>query len=282
VIELRDGSTALAIDPDEGGRLASLVVGDRELLVRRAAGIGPIGWGCYLMAPWPGRLRDGVLEWDGQRHQLRQTSGRNAIHGVTYDRPWTVDRATATEAELSCELGPAGWPLGGTARQRLQLDAAGLTLEAEVRAERSMPAALGWHPWFQRGQGEVRISVASDEVLVTRDLIPTGARTAVRGMTDLRTGPPVGRRRLDHTYVDARSPAVIRWPDFELTIEFGPPVSTLVVHTPPIGLCVEPQTAWPDAFDARLRALPGIGLTSLGPGDRLRTTIRLGWRERPG
>ena len=58
MIELRDGPAALTIDPDHGGRLASLTVAGRELLVPHSAGVSAIGWGCYLMVPWPGRLRD--------------------------------------------------------------------------------------------------------------------------------------------------------------------------------------------------------------------------------
>jgi aldose 1-epimerase len=284
VIELANGSASLLIDPEHGGRAASLKAGGRELLVPYVEGVGSIGWGCYLMAPWPGRLRDGLLDWDGRRYQLRQTLGRHAIHGVVYDRPWTVERATDTEAELSCELEPAGWPLGGTARQRFHLDADGLTLQAEVVADvgagRAMPAALGWHPWFRRADGEVRIRLEADEVLVTRELIPTGQRTVVRGMTDLRSGPAVGRRRLDHAYADARSPAIISWPDFQLEVEFGPPLTTVVVHTPPSGLCVEPQTAWPDAFDSALRSVPGTGLARLEPGETLSATMRLRWHDR--
>ena len=122
-----------------------------------------------------------------------------------------------------------------------------------------MPAALGWHPWFRRRSAEARLRVDADEVLVTRELIPTGERTQVRGMTDLRRGPAIAGRRLDHAYVDARSPAVVAWPDLELTIEFGPPASIVVVHTPPRGLCVEPQTAWPDASSSELRRVPGHG-----------------------
>lgn len=285
MIELANGPARLVIDLEHGGRLASLRTGDRELLVPDVEGDDSIRWGCYLMAPWPGRLRDGLLDWEGQRHQLRQTLGRHAIHGVVHDRPWTVERATATDAELSCELEPAGWPLGGTARQRLHLDAAGLTLEAEIVADAreglSMPAALGWHPWFRRAEGEVRIRLDAETVLVTRELIPTGERTAVRGMTDLRSGPPLGRRRLDHAYVDARSPVVIRWPGFELEVGFDPPLTTVVVHTPPRGLCVEPQTAWPNAFDSALRSVPGTGLARLEPGERLKATMRLRWHDRP-
>ena len=63
-----------------------------------------IYWGCFLMAPWPGRLAGGRFDWRGRTIQLRRTHGRHAIHGLTWDRPWSLDDAAADVAELSIEL----------------------------------------------------------------------------------------------------------------------------------------------------------------------------------
>ena len=49
-------------------------------------------------------------------------------------------------------------------------------------------------------------------------------------------------------FVDARGPAIVRWPDLELRIEFEPPLVSVVVFSPPGSVCVEPATAWPDAL----------------------------------
>ena len=281
-IDLVAGDASLTVDAERGGRLRSLQIAGEELLVQPDDPADrSIRWGSFPMAPWAGRLRDGILDWEGERHQLRRTLGRHAIHGVVFDRPWVVERATATEVELSCALGPAGWPLGGIVRQRIQLRPDGVRLEAEIVAERSMPAAFGWHPWFRRRPADARLCVDAAEVLVTRDLIPTGDRMPVRGMTDLRRGPAIAGRRLDHAYVGARSPAVITWPDLELAIEFAPPASVVVVHTPPRGLCVEPQTAWPNALSADLRSTPGTGVTKLAAGESLRVEAGFSWRRIP-
>lgn len=278
-IELRAGPSRLLVDVERGGRLSSLRIEGEELLVGTDDPADrSILWGSFPMAPWAGRLRDGTLDWEGRRYELRRSLGRHAIHGVVWDRAWTVDRLAPNEIELHCELGPAGWPLGGIVRQRIWLELDGVRLEAEIVAERSMPAAFGWHPWFRRRSADARLLVEADEVLVTRELIPTGRRTRVRGMTDLRRGPAMAGRRLDHAYVDVRSPAVVTWPDLELTIEFEPPASVVVVHTPPRGFCVEPQTAWPDALSSELRTVAGTGLAVLGPGETLRAMARLGWR----
>jgi aldose 1-epimerase len=242
------------------------------------------------MAPWAGRLADGRYRaGDGQHVQLPRTHGRHAIHGLLWDRPWTVSEASPERAVLTCDVPRELWPPGCSVRhevritgERLDLVAtvtagsAGSAAAASSAASASMPVAIGWHPWFRRDAGgsgargdDLSLRVDAVELLRTEWMIPTGETTPVRGQTDLRGGPRLGRRRLDHAYVAAHSPAVLRWPDLELTIAWDPSPSTLVVHTPASSVCVEPQTAWPNApaleGDARERS----GLRILRPGDSL-------------
>ncbi|HTS14068.1 MAG TPA: hypothetical protein VMH24_00250 [Candidatus Sulfotelmatobacter sp.] len=279
-IRLRAGDCAVTVDAARGGRLASLTIAGRERLVTAAdAADRSVRWGCYLMAPWPGRLAGGRLPWRGVEHQLRRTPEGHALHGVVHDRPWQVERATLTQAALSCALEPPDWPLGGRVTQAIHLAADGLDLRAAITAgPAGMPAALGWHPWFRRSGGEPRVRVAADTVLETRARIPTGRMVAVAGRTDLRSGPRLGSRRLDHVYVAPRSPVVATWPDLEVRLEFGPPVTTLVVFTPPGAVCLEPQTAWPNALGT---LSPASGVVLLGPGETLRAAVRLRWRPAP-
>src|SRR4051794_38054095 len=151
-IELRAGRTRATIDVARGGRLASLRVRDRELLVEPPDALDTsVKWGCFLMAPWPGRLADGRLQFRGATHQLPRTHGRHAIHGLVWSVPWTPVASDASTAELRVDLGDHGWPFGGQVRQAFRLDADGLTVEASITAgDEAMPAALGWHPWFRR------------------------------------------------------------------------------------------------------------------------------------
>ncbi len=280
MIELRTGTTSLAVDPAHGGRLASLRALGREFLA------GPpsphdasVGWGSFLMAPWVGRLEDGILEFGGERHQLARTYGRNAIHGVVYSRSVDVEAQTGAEATLSCRIGPPDWPYRALVRQEFVLGEDQLRVMAEVIAEEAMPTALGWHPWFARADADASVRVDAGEVLEARDLIPTGRRTAVDATTDLRAGPLLGARALDLTYVNARSPAVVGWPDVELTIEFEPPVNSVHVYTPPDAFCVEPQTAWPSAPALAAHGVSDTGLVTLAPSDRLGAVMT--WRWHP-
>jgi galactose mutarotase-like enzyme len=245
------------------------------------------------MAPWAGRLADGRFsEPDGRVVQVPRTHGRHAIHGLLWDRPWTVEVATDVAAVLTCAIAPEEWPPGGIVRHEMRLAPDRLEMRARITAASgdaavaraagtAMPAAIGWHPWFRRdaGSGALSLRVDASKVLETSRMIPTGATLPVAGPTDLRGAPMLGRRRLDHAYVAARSPAVLRWSNLELAIAWEPSPSTLVVYTPASSLCVEPQTAWPNApalaGDARHRS----GLRVLRPGETLTAAMTLAVRR---
>lgn len=265
---LEVGDALATVDPARGGRLLSLRLAGRELLVGpRDATDASIRWGCFLMAPWVGRLAGGRLHWEGRSFQLRRTHGRHAIHGLVASVPWTVERSGPASVELSVSLDRDGWPFGGSVRQRFRLEPGRLVLEAEIQAEAAMPAALGWHPWLVP-RDEAAVRVDGDSVLETTSMIPTGRLLAATGRLDLRGGAVLGRRRLDHAYVDVRPPIEIAWPDLTLRMRTEPWLSTVVVHTPRLGICVEPQSAWPNL---------GVGTNRLEAGDVLRGTLALEW-----
>ena len=280
-LELRAGPSRAVLDPARGGRLASWVVGGEELLV------GPpddtdssIHWGCFVMAPWPGRLANGRFEWAGRTIQLRRTHGRHAIHGLTWNRAWAVDAVSATATTLSIELPREEWTMGGRVRQRVQLSPQGLLLEAEIEADDPMPAALGWHPWFRR-RGDPRMRVDAATYQVTEAMVPTGSAAEVRGGADLRSGPQLGRRRLDLAYLEAQSPAIVTWPGLELRIAFEPAPAPLVVYTPPGSFCVEPLTAPPNALALPPRERESAGVRELEPGGRLAASMTLSLARLP-
>lgn len=279
MLELEAGDAFATIDEAHGGRLASLQVGGRELLVGPgSADDSSITWGCYLMAPWPGRLADGRLRWRGRTIQLRRTHGRHAIHGLVAGVPWTVERVDGSSAELSVSLDRDGWPFGGAVRQRIRLAPNRLVLEAEIRADAPMPAALGWHPWFQR-RGAAAVRVDGDSILESRGMIPTGRLLPAERRFDLRRGPLIGRRRLDHVFVGVRPPVEIRWPDLAVRLETSPWLSTVVVYTPPGAICLEPLSAWPNALALDPAAARAAGVVVLAAGETLRATLTFSWER---
>jgi aldose 1-epimerase len=283
VIELRNGAVVVQIDQTAGGRIVSLVIGDAERILTKAGARTtgpPTGWGCYPMVPWPGRLANGRIPTPLGETRIEPNLGPSAIHGLGFDAEWLIVDQSETAVTMSCELRGRGWPFGGETRHRLRLGASSLDLELEVGGyTRAGPAGLGWHPWFARPRtGDLAVTVNAGEVLVLdADKVPTGEVRTVSASEDLRAGPALGDRRLDDVYVRAVGPAVVRWPDLELRIEYDRPLSTIVVHTPIPGVCVEPQTMWPNAPLLAARGVPNTGLRTLEPGERLRAGHRWTW-----
>lgn len=236
---LSSAGATVTIDPDLGGRLASLVVDGMELLV--TAGDRPIDWGCYVMAPYAGRVRNGRFTFNGTEHQLPRTMGPHAIHGTVHDRPWKVEGTDSDRAVLSCDLG-ADWPFAGRVTHEIALADDGVDLRLEVSADdEPFPASCGWHPWWRRRLargGPVTLDLDAASMWVRGpDGIPTG---------DLVSPPPPGP--WDDCMTDLQSSPVLRWDAaLELTIETS--CDDLVVYDQPThAVCVEPQTGPPDAL----------------------------------
>ncbi len=143
IMKLTTEGCIATFDPDDGGRLTSFRVGDRELLV--AQGKDVFHFGSFVMAPWVGRLRDARLNYGGDQYRFAANSGPHALHGLVTERPWRV----TGDGELSIELGEP-WPWPCRVVQRTELSARRATFRIEVYAREAMPAAVGWHPWFVR------------------------------------------------------------------------------------------------------------------------------------
>jgi aldose 1-epimerase len=238
-ITLTSDEAAVTIDVERGGRIGSFLVDGMELLV--TAGDRPTDWGCYVMAPFAGRIRNGRFTFKGTEHQLPRNLAPHAIHGTVFDRPWTVEVRERGHARLSCDLGP-DWPFRGRVVHELVLTDGALELRLEVTAEdEPFPAACGWHPWWRRrlSRGSaIRVDVDAESMWIRgADGIPTGDLVA-----------PPGAGPLDDCLTDLKSAPLLRWEDaLELTIETT--CDDIVVFDEPThAVCVEPQTGPPDAL----------------------------------
>jgi aldose 1-epimerase len=244
VLSLRVGDAALTIDPVEGGRFASLVVSGHELLVTE--GPSQIEWGSYLMAPFAGRIRDGRFTFRGQDYQLETNLPPNAIHGTVFNRPWEVTAQTAERAELATDLGP-GWPFRGRVTQTVVLRPDGLDALLALEADEPMPAWFGWHPWFRR-----EVSGVNAELEFTAE------QMYERGPDGLPTGRlvPPSPRPWDNAFVGVRAPIRLTWPGV-LSLELSSTAGVWVAYDErPYAICLEPQTAPPDAVNLNTVKVP--------------------------
>jgi aldose 1-epimerase len=255
-IEFTAGPARVAIDLDAGGRISELSIGALSLLVPRNA--NPLAWGCYPMAPWAGRVRNGRFQFAGELVELPLAMPPNAIHGTTYDACWEYDGGTC----LSCDLGP-DWPWPGQAIQEISLTENSLELRLEIRTEgEAFPATLGWHPWFRRQleRGDPAELSFEAESMFECDAsgIPTGELVSVP------PGP------WDDCFLNVRPDPEIRWPG-ALSLRLESSANHWVVYSEPEhALCVEPMTGPPDALNS--------GAERVEPTRPLAATMKLEWR----
>lgn len=262
MIELRASDVTCAIDPDAGGRVASLAVGDRQLLLRKGPDPTAMSWGSFPMAPFAGRVREGRFEFDGNTYQLEVSLPPHAIHGAAYTQPWSVNDFGDTFVAMTCGL-EDHWPFGGAVSQRIELFADRIELSLALTADDlAMPAQVGWHPWFVKPD-VARIAFAS-MYLRGDDGIPTG---------ELVT-PPAGP--WDDCFVGPLGPLELEYDD--LIVRVDSDCGFWVVYDQPAtATCVEPQSGPPNGFNM----LDAGAFTRLDPGDVLQRTMTISWR-RPG
>jgi aldose 1-epimerase len=267
-VVLTVGDDVATIDLEEGGRLAQLTLGGRELLRGRQSGEHAWGmWGSYPLIPWSNRVAGGRFTFAGHEWELpdRWLDG-TALHGLVCRRPWRLEGATPTTAELALDVTTPPWTLA--CAQTFELAAGGLMQRISVRNEGAgpVPVGLGIHPWFPLAP----VQVPADLIWPAEGCIPTGRPRPVAGEEDLRR--PVLPPLLDDCYTGLTATSA-RIGDIELS--WNGPVRHVVVYTGEPGwVCVEPVTNANDGFNLLARGEPGSGVLVLAPGERVAVTYR--------
>src|SRR5213593_1054711 len=144
--ELTLGDERLFVSPIGAG-LESWWIDGRELL---ADG----DFGGKVLAPWPGRLRDGRYRFDGAQHRTPRTERerRNALHGLTTERRWREIRSSPRHLTLAYDLRPEyGYPFSLALEVVYELLPGGVaaTLRATNVGDTPAPFGAGLHPYLK-------------------------------------------------------------------------------------------------------------------------------------
>src|SRR6185437_2753360 len=158
---LRRGLHSVVVAPDHGASIVGWSHAGRPILrpVRPEAAVSgdPQAMGCFPLVPYCNRIANGRFAWAGREHQLDLNFGDHphSIHGIGWQRPWTVEQVDAAGTTLSFRHNAAGdavrsWPFSFDAWLTYRLTAGGLTvtLSATNRHDGSAPLGLGLHPYL--------------------------------------------------------------------------------------------------------------------------------------
>jgi aldose 1-epimerase len=160
MMELRAGRLRCELYPQLGGCIAGLWLGEQPVLRSTpAAQLSSARMsGCYPLIPFSNRIGHASLVWQGTQHPLVRNDADepHAIHGIGWQRPWSVLDNDETSAMLACEhRADTAWPFAFDCSHTLRLSPGGLEMTLAVTNQSAQPApmGLGWHPNFVKRAG---------------------------------------------------------------------------------------------------------------------------------
>ena len=280
-LRLVSGAMRCEIVPALGAAVAGLWSRDVPVL-RSTSGVQLASVrdaGSYPLIPFSNRIGHAQLSWNGTSHPLVRNflPEPHAIHGIGWQRGWSVLEAQAHFALLAFEHHPdASWPFAFDCSQAFRLgdDALEITLSVTNQSWQVAPFGLGWHPYFvKRALGRIRFQ-ATGRWDMGDDKLPTGC-AAVAGLDAACEALDV-----DHCFEGWHGVVELRDP--VLRVRLSSSLRRLVVFTNPSRdfVAIEPVSHVNNALNLMARGVASaeaLGVRVLQPGESMSAemTIRV-------
>jgi aldose 1-epimerase len=260
--ELRLEDARLVVSPI-GAALESWSIDGHELL---ADG----DFAGKVLAPWPGRLRDGRYRFDGAEHFTPATerARRNALHGLTTERRWRETRSSSRHLTLAYDLRPEdGYPfaLALEVEYELAVRRVVATLRATNVGDRPAPFGAGLHPYLR---GDILELPARVVLPLDERLLPAGEPAPVAGTElDFQRARAIPAQPIDRCFgelerdVEGIARVALCGETGRIEVWMDAHFEFVQIYTNGSGVAIEPMTCAPDAFNS------GDGLVVLAPGD---------------
>lgn len=271
-MELLAGALRCEVEPGLGGCVAGLwLEGEPVLRSTPAAQLTSARQsGSYPLVPFSNRVAQATLQWRGTQHPLVRNNGDepHAIHGVGWQRPWSVLDSGDNFALLAYEHRPdSAWPFAFDCSQTLRLapGALELTLSLTNQSDRPAPSGLGWHPYFVKRPRSRIAFAAGGRWEMGPDKLPT-VRKESRGLD-----ADCGSLDVDHCYDGWDGVAHLR--DEKMHVRIASSLSRLVVFTNGTRdfIAIEPVSHVNNAVNLHAAGQPAeaLGLVILKPGESM-------------
>lgn len=284
MLTLSAGESSIVVAPEFGAGLTGWLLGPTPLLRRalpQAVLEGdPHAMACFPLLPYGNRLGHARFHWSGTEYTISRNFGDqpHAIHGVGWQRPWTVAEVSPQAVTMTLDHQPdEAWPFAFRATVAYALSAAALTVTIALtnRHHAPAPAGIGLHPFFPKADGPTLRFVATGAWQNSSDCLPL--RHAAPP-PEWRHDQPrsIAESRLDNCFTGWSGSAVIQTGPATLRIEASDEFRNLQVFTPSWAdfFCVEPVSHVPDALN-RTDLPDDQAMRVLQSGDTLRGWIRL-------
>jgi len=289
ILKDNDTNTYAAIIPDCGAILQSFVaerngqkfniVDSYSSAIDFKENVESKGFRGAKLSPFVCRLNHGTYQFGEKKYTVEKYYlGESAIHGILYDKVYTIISETANELHasvtLKCEYRneDKGYPFNYDCLVTWQLEKdnkLSFTTECVNKDEGLIPIQDGWHPYFNLGDAvdELQLEFQSkelvefnSELLPTQNLIPYTEFNSLKKIED---------RFFDNCFTlnleTCQPMCVLRNHLKKIELEILPEASYpyLQIYIPPHrkNIALENLSGAPDAFNN------GMGVTTLEPGE---------------
>ena len=244
---------------------------------------------CFLMVPYSNRIENSRFRFLDKTYQL-DNADQHAIHGDVRKRSWHIEESSVERVVFGFDSSRYEninwpWPFAAHAEYRIRDHTFSATLTLCNRSSESMPAGMGWHPFFNRslysGEEEVRLCFKTPFVYpdANDNRIPSGPPRAAHPEEDFtyETVLPVDRD-IDACYRGYDGGGYIRWPKSRVRLDFHcSSCSHLIVFNPASRpyFAVEPVTHANNGVNLLDGGDEGCGVCVLQPGEALEAQFSL-------
>ena len=244
----------------------------------------------FLMMPYSNRIENGHFTFEGREYQLERGE-EHAIHGDVRTRAWAV--VERTPKRLCCAFHSAEheavnwpWPFEAQIAYELRDEALSSHVSLRNRSETSMPAGIGWHPYFSRqlspDDDEVRLKVKADGAYPDANgtRIPSGPAEPLAPNQDFSVEKTLAPDDfLDTCCSGYDGNGHIHWPGSGVSahIACSPECTHVVLYNPGGAphFAVEPVTNANNGVNLLARGWGDAGTVILRPGEALEARFDL-------
>lgn len=288
LVELASDDLVVQILPELGGRVHRVTYRGFDLL-RTPTRVedsftDPFLWSGFVMAPWVNRVPGAAFDWRGRLVTLPSNfADGSAIHGQVSASPW----ADCEDGSWGIEPRSAGFPYPYAVAARAEIEASRFSYSLTLRntGPETMPAGLGWHPWFTSDDATLEVRCWPTLVYEEgQDHIPVGEPRSVDERDPRFSVGFVPAWGYHSALTGLEQPRVeLHWPRQGITADlaFSEGANHLMIYADEDldAIAIEPQSHAPDGHRRASRALTG-GIDALAPGAELRIDFSLTVSER--
>ncbi len=280
VLTSSDTGNIVKICLNEGGRITNLIINRTEIITDKTNRKYTEDFTSAILFPFANRIKNGEYIFNETKYKLHcnEKSGKNAIHGLVYDKYFEVVSKEANQDFASVTLsyeerdGCDGFPFKYAIILKYTLNKDGLSLKLAAKNidEKSFPYTMGWHPYFLSSdlsksklsfQSKKKFKIDSNGIVIDKEDFSEDMAIDLKHKT------------FDDAFVLDSHIVNFITPSYQLQLKSSAINKFLQIYTPQDteAIAIEPMTGVADSFNNQ------IGKQVLKPNEEVTTewTIKI-------